>query len=442
MKRTERELFLDLHLHSRYSRAVSSQMVPGEMALWAAKKGIDVLGSGDFTHPLWLRQLESELEESGEGVYCRRGGEKKEKTVNFLLSGELSCIYSQGGRSRRIHLLVLVPNFTTAYKVNRELERRGFNLASDGRPILGIAVKDLAVILKEVDENISLIPAHIWTPWYSLYGSFSGFGSLEECFGQASPVVKAVETGLSSDPAMNWQIEDLAGRQIVSFSDAHSPTKLGREMTVVSLPKGELSFRKIVDALEGEGKINFTVEFYPEEGKYHFSGHRICKICRSPEEISQLGRTCPVCGRPLTLGVAQRVEELKRKGSSFGGEKPEEIFDDFGVCWQKISSRPPYLSLVPLLEILAQIRNVGLSSKKVINDYNNLTVLLGAEREIMLRRKPEEIERAGGVKLKEAVLRVRGGKILIKPGFDGQFGEVKIWGGEEERRKEAQISLF
>lgn len=441
MKLEERELFLDLHLHSRYSRAVSSQMVPQEMALWAAKKGIDILGSGDFAHPLWLRQLESELGESGEGVYCLRGEEKKEGAVNFLLSGELSCIYSQGGRTRRIHLLVLVPSFTTAYKINQELEKRGFNLASDGRPILGIAVKDLAMVLKEIDENISLIPAHIWTPWYSLYGSRSGFDSLSECFGPAASYIRTVETGLSSDPAMNWQIEDLAERQIVSFSDAHSPAKLGREMTVINLPKGELSFSKIINALEKEGGINFTVEFYPEEGKYHFSGHRLCKICRSPEEISQLGRTCPVCGRPLTLGVAQRVEDLKRR-DTFSEENLEKVFDDFGVCWQKNPYRPPYVKLVPLLEILAQVENVGLSSQKIINEYNNLTTFLGAEREIMLRRKPEEIERAGGAKLKEAILRVREGKILIKPGFDGQFGEVKIWGGEEGRQKEMQISLF
>ncbi len=432
---------MDLHLHSRYSRAVSHQMVPQEMALWAKKKGIDVLGSGDFTHPLWLRQLESMLEEKGEGVYCLKGEGKKEEAVNFLLTGELSCIYSQGGRLRRIHLLVLVPSFATAYKINQELEKRGFNLSSDGRPILGLPARDLALILKEVNQNICLIPAHIWTPWYSLYGSRSGFDSLSECFGAAASYIKAVETGLSSDPAMNWPIKDLAGRQIVSFSDAHSLMKLGREMTVISLPKKELSFQKIVNALEEEGGISFTVEFYPEEGKYHFSGHRLCQICRSPEEVNKLGKICPVCGRPLTLGVAQRVEDLKRKDSSFK-EKPEEIFDDFGVRWQKSPSRPPYVRLVPLLEILAQVENAGLSSQKIINEYNILTTLLGAEREIMLRRKPEDLVRATGEKLKEAILKVRRGEIFVNPGFDGQFGEVKIWGEDEKKSPEAQISLF
>jgi len=432
---------LDLHLHSKYSRAVSSEMMPQKMALWARKKGIDVLGSGDFTHPLWLRQLEVEFGEKGEGVYCLKGEEKKEEAVDFILTGELSCIYSQDGRTRRIHLLVLVPSFSVAYKVNQELEKRGFNLSSDGRPILGIAAKDLAMVLKEIDENISLIPAHIWTPWYSLYGSRSGFDSLSECFGPAVPYIKAVETGLSSDPAMNWQIGELEERQIVSFSDAHSPAKLGREMTVINLPRGELSFPKIINALEKEGGINFTVEFYPEEGKYHFSGHRACGVCRSPEEINKLGKICPVCGRPLTIGVAQRAEDLKRKDSYFKGGA-EEVFDDFGVCWRKAFSRPAYVNLVPLLEILAQVENMGLSSQKVINEYNNLTSLLGPEREIMLRRKPEDLAKAGGEKFKEAVLKVRRGEVFVNPGFDGQFGEVKIWGKNEKKKQEAQISLF
>jgi len=446
----------DFHLHSRYARAVSSQMVPRTMAFWAQKKGIDLLGSGDFTHPLWLRELESQFKEVRDGVYCLRReedrgnkGDRGDKgAVNFILTGEISCVYSQGGKGRRIHLLVLVPSFRAAYRVNQELEEHGFNLVSDGRPILGFSARDLVGLLKRVDERIVIIPAHCWTPWFSLYGSRSGFDSLEECFGDMNQYIHAVETGLSSDPAANWRIRELDDRQIVSFSDAHSPSKLGREMTVLKRRDGSsdksFSFADMAKALEGKSdskwKIAYTVEFYPQEGKYHYTGHRKCGVCQSPEETQRLGAVCPVCGKPLTLGVMHQVELKSQNVKLKTGFKKDEN----GVRWIKNSSasnRPPYVMLVPLLEILSETLNAGVSSQKVINEYNNLTDSLGSEMEILLRRKGKEIEQIAGQRISEAIAKMRSGNIIIKPGFDGQFGRIQIF-GQLEKQKKKQMSLF
>ena len=331
---------VDLHLHSKYSRAVSQAMTLPNMAHWAKLKGISVLATGDFTHPFWFDQLSKELEEAGNGLYRLKPtidnlhltSDKSNvpakpgqmSNVYFLLSCEIASIYSQGGKSRRIHTLFFFPSLSSVEKFNNELRKRGANLRSDGRPIVGMSSRDLAQIALSCDDKALVIPAHIWTPWFSLYGSFSGFDSIEECFGDMAKYIYGIETGLSSDPGMNWMIGDLDNRSILSFSDAHSLEKMGREATVIEAD--EISYSSIYDAIRNGSKgtngtkvskIAFTIEFYPEEGKYHYSGHRDCNFSLNPQETKEKGKVCPVCGRPLTIGVLHRVEELKTKISNF-----------------------------------------------------------------------------------------------------------------------------
>ena len=305
------EYVADLHLHSKYSRAVSPNMVLPQMALWAKKKGINILSTGDWTHPLWFREIKDQLVEGEQGLFKLKNSDDKSKDLQFLLSVEISSIYSQGGRGHRIHNLVFSPSFETAEKINKELVKRGGNLASDGRPIIGLSSIQLLELIRSIDENVLLIPCHAWTPWFSLYGSNSGFDSIEEAFGNYAKYIYGVETGLSSDPFMNWQISELKNRSILSFSDAHSLMKMGREATVF-VPKddppvggsndnGKITFNDIVSAIKKEEaakfKIGYTIEFYPEEGKYHYNGHRNCQVVQTPQETKEKGKICPVCHR-------------------------------------------------------------------------------------------------------------------------------------------------
>jgi len=424
----------DLQIHSRFARAVSPQMVIPVISQWAGKKGIDLVATGDWTHPLWFRELQTNLEEAAEGIY--KAKDAPEASANFLLSTEVSSIYSQGGKVRKVHTLIFAPNFKTVESINRELTKRGANLLSDGRPIVGLSAKQVAEIALEVNSDCLIIPAHAWTPHFSLYGSVSGFDSIEECFGELASSIYAIETGLSSDPAMNWRIEELEARSVVSFSDAHSPQKLGREATVFDLT--ELSFGAIRAAImgqKGEG-IAHTIEFYPEEGKYHYTGHRNCKVVYSPNETRKLGTICPVCGRPLTVGVMSRVEHLA------GGEvETKSDIDSFGVRWIKDSQgkRPPYVMLVPLLEILSEALSSGVGSQKVLGAYDALTAQLGSEFRVLLETPIDEIERVSGTRMAEAVSKVRSGDISIEPGYDGVFGKVKIW--KESGAKDAEAPI-
>lgn len=445
----------DLHLHSRYSRAVSQEMILPQMAQWAKKKGLQILGTGDFTHPLWFRELKAGLEETQEGLYKL----KVEKEPLFLLSSEISSIYSQGGKLRRIHNLVLAPSLMVVEKINQELLKRGANLASDGRPIIGISAPDLVELILGVDENCLIIPAHAWTPWFSLYGSESGFDSLAECFGKMAQYIYAVETGLSSSPAMNWRIAELDRRQIVSFSDAHSGPKLAREATVFQYQNSNiknqndkaniknLSYKDILVAIkndpQGNLKIAYTIEFYPEEGKYHYTGHRNCQVRQSPQETQKLGKICPICGRPLTVGVIHRVEQLSR------GRKENLNYqkDNLGVRWidSPQKNRPSYVMLVPLLEILAESFGSQQTSQKVINEYENLTKTFGSELGVLLKTDVEAIAKISGEKVAEGVKKVREGQIIVEPGYDGVFGTVKIWPENQkivEEREKEQLSLF
>ncbi|MEA3355581.1 MAG: endonuclease Q family protein, partial [Patescibacteria group bacterium] len=304
------KVIADLHIHSKYSRAVSKQMDLETMALWAEKKGIDLLATGDWTHPVWFKEIESKLEEDGEGIFKVKSSKSK---MRYALSCEISNIYTKGGKGRRIHTVFMAPSFKTVRKINKELTKRGGNLLSDGRPILGFSMEEMCEIVWGIDEKVIVMPAHIWTPWFAMFGSKSGFDSVEECFGKYADKIKAIETGLSSDPAMNWKVKDLETRAIVSSSDAHSPRKLGREVTVFDFEKDKYSFSDLAEGLEKgnkKNKIVYTIEFHPEEGKYYYTGHRKCGVVQSPKETSKRGTTCHVCGKPLTVGVMHRVEEL------------------------------------------------------------------------------------------------------------------------------------
>lgn len=423
------EIIADLHLHSKYSRAVSQKMVVPQIARWAKRKGINLVATADWTHPLWLRELKENLEEVGEGVFRYKD---EPKDVFFLLSTEISSIYTQKGQPHRIHNLVFAPSFSVVEEINNKLRSRGVNLLSDGRPITGISSRDLTELVMEADKNCLVISAHAWTPWYSLYGSRSGFDSIDECYQDMAKYIYAIETGLSSAPPMNWRISELDSRSIVSFSDAHSPAKLGREATVFEIKEREskrtgeqerFDYEDIKKAIQKQ-KIAYTIEFYPEEGKYHYTGHRNCGVKQSPEETKKLGTICPVCGKKLTVGVMHRVEKLADRPEGF---KPE--------------NRPPYKMLVPLMEILAEALGVGVGSQIVETEYNRLTGYFGSEFKVLLDAKIPKITEISGEKVAEGIRRVRAGEIVVDPGYDGVFGTVKIW-GEKEKEEQRQMSLF
>ena len=435
------KIIADLHLHSKYSRAVSSQMNLTHIANWAAKKGIDLIGTGDFTHPIWLRELEANLEEDEKGIYKLKNPTTHVGYTNparFLLTTEISSIYKDKGKVRRIHTLLFLPSFADVHEFCSQLIKRGCNIFSDGRPIIGLSVKALTQIALEINPKALIIPAHAWTPWFGYYGSFGGYDSLDEGFEDLSKYIYAIETGLSSDPAMNWKIEELKDRQIISFGDAHSGPKLGREATIFNLPS--LTYENIWKGLKGETKsILSTIEFYPEEGKYHYSGHAKCNIVLSPNEIRKKGPICPVCTKPLTIGVASRVEHLAKLNL-----ETKSWQDQFGVRWirQKDSSRPAYAMLVPLLEILSEVLSVGVGAKKVVNMFDAMIEKFGSEFKILLETPIKDIQNDFGSEVGEAISKVRSGDIVIEPGFDGIFGKVKIWQTPKHKDPLDQVSLF
>lgn len=443
------QIIADLHIHSKYSRAVSQKMNLEEIAGWAEKKGINLVTTGDWTHPLWIREIKTKLREASPGIYQLTG----KKNVNFILTTELSSIYSQGEKTRRVHNLVFAPSIEVVEKINKELQARGAKLMSDGRPILGISSKDILKMLLNIDKNIYLIPCHVWTPWFSLYGSKSGFDSINECFGELSEQITAVETGLSSDPIMNWQIKELENRSIVSSSDAHSGPKLGREATVftcnIKHEACNFSYMDIVDAIKQKPnshlKIGYTIEFFPEEGKYHWTGHRGCNVRYNPEEVVKKGVFCPVCHQPLTVGVENRVVKLASK--ILKKDDLTMIKNSAGLTfvYDKEKKRVPFVSLVPLLEILMEINNG--SPTKAGLEYERLIMNFGTEFDILMKRSYEEIERAGGNRLKEAIEILRNRRVFVDPGYDGVFGTVKVFGSDIDEKKEniqqeSQPSLF
>ena len=405
-----RTYIADLHLHSKYAYATSKRLSLEGLSDWAKIKGIDLLSCADFTHPLWLDELLLGLVEDGTGLFEFNG-------VKFVLGSEVSCVYRQGDRGRRIHMLVFAPDFGTVEALNRKLARHG-NLASDGRPTLRLSARDLVECVLAVNPECLVIPAHIWTPWYGILGSRSGFDSLEECFLDMAPHVGAVETGLSSDPAMNWNICELDGRTIVSFSDAHSLVNLGREATVF---QGCLSYRGLAQALATQG-VAYTIEFYPEAGKYHFSGHRKCGVRQGARETLDSAGRCPVCGRALTLGVMHRVAALSHCDAP--GGLPEAL-DAAGLI-PSPRGRPSFMRLVPLVEIISQTLSSRTTSKRVQNEYFRLVDELGSEFRILVQTSSGDLADVGGEDLAQAVMMVRAGRVRVDPGYDGVYGSVSL----------------
>ncbi|MDD5155205.1 MAG: endonuclease Q family protein [Candidatus Omnitrophica bacterium] len=413
------EFIADFHVHSKYSRATSRDMDVHNIAQWAKLKGITLMGSGDFTHHLWLEELKYKLQDLGNGLF-------KYEDVYFILSAEISSIYSKKGKTYRIHNLILSPSLKTTDKINATLSRYG-NLASDGRPILGLDAAEIARIVFDIDENCMFIPGHIWTPWFSLFGSMSGFDRIQDCFEEQTPKIFALETGLSSDPAMNWRLSSLDRFTLVSNSDSHSPSRIGREANVFNC---ELSYKAIREVLRNKDKEKFlyTIEFFPEEGKYHFDGHRLCGVRFSPQQTKENKGLCPKCGKPVTVGVMSRVDKL--------ADRPEGY---------KPSNAIGYKNLIPFDEIIAQTKGVAAGSVAVERDYRSFIAKFGTEFDILIRATPAELMKGLPKRVADGVLRTRQGKVNINPGFDGEYGKVSLFdaGDDQQGAKgEQQLSLF
>jgi len=419
----------DLHIHSRFSRATSKTLSLRQLAAWARVKGLSLLGTGDFTHPGWLAEIEEVLAEGEDGLLRLRNPAGLEKEipwldgfpmpgdVRFMFQAELSLIYKRGGKVRKVHNLVFMPSLAAVNKFNAKLAKVG-NLASDGRPILGLDSRHLLELVLETDPAAFLVPAHIWTPWFSLFGSKSGFDSIEECFGALAPEIFALETGLSSDPEMNWLLSALDRFRLISNSDAHSGEKLGREANMFA---GERSYEGVLRALkhgdrgEGIGKFLGTVEFFPEEGKYHLDGHRACGVVLDPRESRARGGICPVCGKPLTIGVLSRVLELADR------DQPVHPQD-----------QPGFTSLIPLSEIVGEVLHCGAATKKAKEFLARLIGRLGPELDILQDVAPEDVAKYSRP-LAEALSRMRRGEVIRLPGYDGEFGRITLFTDQERR---------
>jgi len=410
--------FADLHVHTRFSRATSKDMTVATLAKAAKEKGLAVVGTGDFTHPLYFKELQMELAPADEpGLYLYR---KDPEGPKFILSTEVSNIFTQAGKTRRIHTLILAPSFEVVAEINRVLSRVG-NLSADGRPTFGFPVKRLIKLLKVISPDILFIPAHAWTPWYSIFGSNSGFDSIEECFGDETEHIFAIETGLSSDPQMNWRLSSLDNITLISNSDAHSPRRLAREANAFFNP---LSYYSIADAIKTQ-KVAFTIEFYPQEGKYHYDGHRSCNVVLSPKETKKLKGICPVCKKPLTIGVMHRVEEL--------ADRPEGF---------KPPNKPSAVHLIPLEEIIAEALGVNVESAAVRKEYKKIVDLGGSELRVLLYLSKEELSKFVPPRILEGIIKMREGNVHISPGYDGVYGKISIFKKEKDKeRPSAQLSL-
>ena len=427
------QFIIDVHLHSRFARATSRELNPSNLHKWSALKGVDVVGTGDYTHPEWFAELSEQLEPAEEGLYQLKAAwreaveqelpEHCRREVRFMLSVEISTIYKKGDKTRKIHHVVILPTLESVARLNRRLGAIG-NLQSDGRPILGLDSRDLLEICLEADENVLFVPAHIWTPHFAALGASSGFDSLEECYGDLLPHIFAVETGLSSDPPMNWRLSALDRYAIVSNSDAHSPQKLAREATCFDT---ECSYPGIYAALKDRDPARFlgTLEFYPEEGKYHYDGHRKCAVCYKPAQTLAAEGICPVCGRKLTVGVLHRVERL--------ADRPDGFRPDFA---------PSYEYLIPLDEVIGAAIGVGPKSKKVRAVYDRLLAEIGPELDVLRRAGLAAIESCGGPLVAEGVRRMRCGEVDIYPGHDGEYGVISVFSEEERTRLKGQGALF
>lgn len=406
-------MIADLHIHSRFSMATSKEGTPENLDFWARKKGISLIGTGDFTHPVWREELKERLVSEGNGLYRLRDAYVKEESrkfpgegTRFVVSGEISSIYKKNGKTRKVHNVILLPSLEAADAMAQRLEKIG-NIHSDGRPILGLDSHDLLEMMLDVCPEGILIPAHIWTPHFSVLGAKSGFDSVEECFEELAPYIHALETGLSSDPAMNWRISKLDRYQLVSNSDAHSPSKLGREANLLDI---DCSYEGLYRAIQtGEG-LEGTVEFFPEEGKYHFDGHRKCGVSLSPVEAERLGGICPVCGKKLTMGVDHRVEQLADRAEGFVKKDGKK-----------------YESLVPLPEVISACMGYSTASKKVQGCFEQMIQTLGTEFDILRNVPSEDIKSCAGERIAEGIENVRTGNVKRIPGYDGEYGKIELF---------------
>ncbi len=408
------QLISDLHIHSKHSRACSKDLDIKNLEKYARIKGVNLLGTGDFTHPEWIKELKKELKEDGSGVLKTQSG------FPFILQTELSLIYSQDGKGRRVHNVVLAPNFEVVDQITDELKKRG-RIDYDGRPIFKLSCIEFTEMLMNISKDIEVIPAHIWTPWFSLFGSNSGFDSIKQAFGDQLKHIHALETGLSSDPAMNWRLSQLDDFSLVSFSDLHSywPWRIGREATVFDLK--ELTYKNLIHALRNKG-VKETIEVDPAYGKYHFDGHRNCNVSLSPKESMKLNKICPVCGKPLTIGVDYRVEELADRELGF---KPKDAAG--------------FRTLIPLAEILSKLYKKGIATKTITQKYYELVTKERSEMDILLNLSEEKLKKLADEKVVDVILKNREGKIKVIPGYDGVYG-VPVF-DEKDIPKEKEIKV-
>jgi uncharacterized protein (TIGR00375 family) len=405
----------DFHVHSKYSRATSKNMDIENLSAWAGLKGINLLGTADFTHPDWLRELKNKLEKVEYGVY-------RHSDIFYMLTCEVSNIYFKSGRVRKIHNIIFAPSLEIVDEINNFLSRHG-NLYSDGRAILRIECDKMVKGLCEISKDIFVVPAHVWTPHFSVFGANSGFDSIEECFDDATDKIYALETGLSSDPGMNWRWSELDKFSLISNSDAHSPSKIGREANIF---REKFGYKELIDILKTKDKEKFlyTVEFFPQEGKYHWDGHRKCNARLSPSESKNLNYRCPKCGAKITVGVMNRVEKL--------GDRPEGFV---------LEGAPPYKNLVPLIEVIASALKVGAETKAAQREYNALIKKFGSEFKIFLETPGKRIKDECPPRIASGILNVKRGNLEIIPGYDGVYGKVNVYRGPEEK-KEKQLELF
>ena len=394
-----------------------------EIARWGRLKGLSLLGTGDFTHPAYFEEIRSQLDETGKGLLRLKGGKADDPL--FLLTAETSHIYTQGGRGRRVHMMIFAPGLAAAEKINLRLGALG-NVKSDGRPIFGFSAKDLVKVVLDIEPACLLVPAHVWTPWFSVFGSQSGFGSLEECFEEETAHIFAIETGLSSDPAMNWRLSALDRYALLSNSDAHSPSRIGREANVFD---ADFSYKGLVDAIRGKDPARFlhTIEFFPEEGKYHYDGHRKCGVVLAPRESIQCRDLCPRCGKKLTIGVAHRVEELADREP---GVRPP--------------GRVPFKNLIPLNEVIAEALGKSADCRSVWDAYFRFLREFGNENRILTEVPVEELKRLEPDTVGIGIERMRRGLVRIQPGHDGEYGRISLFGESAggEEAADGQLSLF
>jgi uncharacterized protein (TIGR00375 family) len=409
------KIVADFHIHSRYSRATSGDMCVEKLSEWAKRKGIHLLGTGDFTHPLWFLELRQHLESAGHGLY-------RYKDVHFILTAEVSTIFSRNGKVYKVHTLIFAPSFEAVEKINQKLSGFG-NLQSDGRPIFGMEARDIVAIVREADKECFAVPAHIWTPHFSVFGSNSGFDTVQDCFRDMAQFIFALETGLSSDPAMNWRLSMLDQYCLISNSDSHSPSRIGREANVFSCGYDYHEIKNILMTKDTE-KFLRTIEYFPEEGKYHWDGHRACNARLSPVETRKNKNRCPVCGKPVTVGVANRVESLSDRPEGF--VPPRHI---------------PFTHMIPLDQIIADIFDKGVDTKIVQGEYRNIVDRCGTELEILCEFSESQLKNAVHPKIAEAILRVRNNEVAINPGYDGEYGTITIPHVSRDDR-EKQLTLF